>query len=223
LWGNETFDVDRERAAGESTMTDVRVGIFSPDRLRHAGITAMLENAEGLSTRPFQVNQRHDVIVVVANDITKDRIKPVTLAWRLFDTPSVVIADERIEFDADAAADAGVVSAMHLRDATTERVADAVRRAADIGVGSAARPDGLISQVLRIQRYPVDHDAKPDLSQSEIVVLRQFAAGSSTLEVARDMQLSERTVKYLLWRLMQRFDLHNRAHAVAFAIRAGVI
>jgi DNA-binding NarL/FixJ family response regulator len=203
-------------------MMDLRVAIFAPDLLRRAGIIATLENSDGLSIRPFQVNQEHDVIVVVTNEITSDRLKPVSLARRLFDSPSIAIADEGVDFDVDAAVGAGVVSAMHVREATTERVTKAIRQAAGIGAGSAARSDGLISQILRMQRFPAGHDAKPDLSQSEMILLRQLAAGCSTVEVARNMQVSERTVKYLLWRLMQRFDLRNRAHAVAFAIRAGV-
>jgi DNA-binding NarL/FixJ family response regulator len=205
-------------------MTDLlRVAIFAPDRLRHAGMLAVLDGSDGLSIRPFQVNQDHDVIVLVADAITRDKLKPVRLARRLFHSPSVVITDERVDFDLEAAVEAGVVSAMHVGEATTERVTDAVRQAAGIAAGSPARPERLISQVNRIRRFPVDHDAKPDLSPSEVALLRQFAAGCSTLEVARTLQVSERTVKYLLWRIMQRFDLRNRAHAVAFAIRAGVI
>ena len=213
--GAEMTDTSHERL--------LRVAILAPDQVRRAGITAMLARRQGLSVRPFQANQAHDVVVVVTNEITSATMKAVTQAKRLFDSPSIIIADERIDIDLKAALEAGVVAAMHLGEATAENVADAIGRAIVIGARSPAGPKALVGQVQKIQRFPVDHHAKPDLSHRETTVLRLYADGCSTQEVAHTLQLSERTVKYLLGRIMQRFDLRNRAHAVAFAIRAGLI
>ncbi|WP_256069858.1 MULTISPECIES: LuxR C-terminal-related transcriptional regulator [unclassified Streptomyces] len=41
--------------------------------------------------------------------------------------------------------------------------------------------------------------------------------------MAIKLSYSERTVKYILYGLMKRFSLRNRAHAVSYAIRAGII
>jgi DNA-binding NarL/FixJ family response regulator len=200
----------------------LRVAILAADHVRHAGITTMLESQEGLAVRPFRVNRGQDVIVIVANEITRARLTAVALARRTFESPSIVIADERIDIDFEAAIEAGVVSALHVGEATAERVVEAIGQAV-VGARSPALSKALVGQVQKIRRFPVEHRAKPDLSYREITLLRQFADGCSTNEVARNMQLSERMVKYLLSRIMQRFDLRNRAHAVAFAIRAGVI
>jgi DNA-binding NarL/FixJ family response regulator len=54
-------------------------------------------------------------------------------------------------------------------------------------------------------------------------VLRHLAEGSNTADITKKMHISERTVKYILWNIMQRVGLRNRVHAVAFAIRAGHI
>ncbi len=47
--------------------------------------------------------------------------------------------------------------------------------------------------------------------------------GLENAEIAQRMQYSERTVKSILYALMERLQLRNRSHAVAFAMRAGVL
>jgi DNA-binding NarL/FixJ family response regulator len=201
----------------------LRVAVFAPDPLRHDGIVALLADADGLSVQPFQVDREQDVIVIVTNEITRDTIKAVLLARRIFDSPSVVVADERIDIDLEAAVEAGVVSAMHIAEATTRRLADAIEQAAGTGPGPTAESADLAGQVRQIRRLSVEQQGKPHFSEREIVLLRHLADGCDTNEVAKNMHLSERTVKYLLWGVMRRFHLRNRAHAVAFAIQADVI
>jgi len=50
-----------------------------------------------------------------------------------------------------------------------------------------------------------------------------LAEGDSTEEIAVKLEYSERTVKNVLQLLMRQHRLNNRAHAVAFAWRTGVI
>ena len=61
------------------------------------------------------------------------------------------------------------------------------------------------------------------LTQRELTVLRLIAEGYSTSEVATRMAYSERTIKNSIHDLVSRFHLRNRTHAVAFAVRQGLI
>jgi DNA-binding NarL/FixJ family response regulator len=61
------------------------------------------------------------------------------------------------------------------------------------------------------------------LAPREVEVLRLMADGSDTAEIAEALCYSERTVKNILHALMSRLNLKNRAHAVAYAMRAGII
>jgi DNA-binding NarL/FixJ family response regulator len=61
------------------------------------------------------------------------------------------------------------------------------------------------------------------ISARETDVLRLIAQGLSTREVAKKLCYSERTVKSLLHDVTVRFELRNRSHAVAFAVREGLI
>ncbi len=61
------------------------------------------------------------------------------------------------------------------------------------------------------------------LSARETDILRLIAEGLDTSEVARELAYSESTVKHALQELTTRLKLRNRCHAVAFALRAGLI
>ena len=61
------------------------------------------------------------------------------------------------------------------------------------------------------------------LSEREIEVLRLVAEGLDTGEIARRLSFSERTIKSVLHDVTTRLQLRNRAHAVAYAVREGLI
>ena len=61
------------------------------------------------------------------------------------------------------------------------------------------------------------------LTKREITVLKHIAEGLATDEIARRMAYSERTVKNILHDVTTRLQLRNRTHAVAFAVREGLI
>ncbi len=61
------------------------------------------------------------------------------------------------------------------------------------------------------------------LDGREAAVLRLLADGSSTRDIAHRLSYSERTVKAVIQDITQRFGLRNRSHAVAFALRNGLI
>nr|WP_269327708.1 helix-turn-helix transcriptional regulator [Kineosporia mesophila] len=61
------------------------------------------------------------------------------------------------------------------------------------------------------------------LERREVEVLALIADGLDTAEIAERMQYSERTVKNILSGVMARLGLRNRSHAVAYALRAGLL
>jgi DNA-binding CsgD family transcriptional regulator len=61
------------------------------------------------------------------------------------------------------------------------------------------------------------------LTDRERDVLRMLGDGSDTREIARAMCYSERTVKTVIQDITRRFGLRNRSHAVAYAVRQGLI
>jgi DNA-binding NarL/FixJ family response regulator len=50
-----------------------------------------------------------------------------------------------------------------------------------------------------------------------------LAEGMDTVEIAQRLNYSERTVKNIIHGLLSRMKLRNRSHAVAYALRNGVM
>ena len=83
----------------------------------------------------------------------------------------------------------------------------------------------LLSQVERLQRDVLGPRGltTSGLAPREVDVLRLMAEGWDTAEIAEKLSYSERTVKNVVYAVMSRLGLRNRPHAVAYALRAGVI
>ena len=111
-------------------------------------------------------------------------------------------------------------------EADADRVVEAVLTAAK-GDGSVP-PDllgRLLDQMSRLQRQVL---APRGLSLSgftdrEVDVLRLLGEGWDTAEIAGKLAYSERTVKNVIHDITARHQLRNRSHAVAYAVRQGLI
>ncbi|WP_390624121.1 response regulator transcription factor [Fodinicola feengrottensis] len=61
------------------------------------------------------------------------------------------------------------------------------------------------------------------LAEREVQVLRLVADGFDTEEIAQKLSYSQRTVKNVLHDVTSRLHLRNRSHAVAYALKHGLI
>jgi DNA-binding NarL/FixJ family response regulator len=61
------------------------------------------------------------------------------------------------------------------------------------------------------------------LTVRELDVLRLAADGHEITEIARRLHRSERAVKRVTHSMFKRLGLRNRTHAVAYALRSGLI
>ncbi|MGI8751354.1 MAG: helix-turn-helix domain-containing protein [Acidimicrobiales bacterium] len=61
------------------------------------------------------------------------------------------------------------------------------------------------------------------LSDREVDILRLLADGWDTAAIAVKLSYSERTVKQAIHDITTRLQLRNRTHAVAYAVRQGLI
>ena len=68
-----------------------------------------------------------------------------------------------------------------------------------------------------------EHHADDALTEREIEVLRQVAAGNSNKRVADLLGISEETVKAHLRNILSKLDANDRTHAVTIALKRGII
>ena len=97
-----------------------------------------------------------------------------------------------------------------------------------ISAGEPALSPDLAAKILdefaRMAREPAEKPAGPEeeLTEREREVLRLVAEGATNREIASKLFISANTVSFHMKNILGKLHLKNRAHAAAFAIRAGL-
>jgi DNA-binding NarL/FixJ family response regulator len=207
-------------------MNRVPVSIIANDPICHAGLTTQLRPRPEVRILDDAERDQAEVGLVVA-DAVDDYALQALRSLRCSGVPWLVAVCGRID-EADLAAimDVGVAGIIRRSDATPDRLI-AVITAAVKGEGSVP-PDllgRLLSQIGQLQRQilaPMGMGLS-GMSDREIEVVRLVADGLDTVEIASKLSYSERTIKNILHDITSRLHLRNRAHAVAYALRNGLI
>jgi DNA-binding NarL/FixJ family response regulator len=141
-------------------------------------------------------------------------------------TRIVLVAGELEDAEVLTAVEAGVCAVARRADSTPDMLVRLVTAAA---AGEGALPPDLLGRLLtrvsRLQRHVLEPRGLQlaGITNREGEVLRLVASGLSTKEIADKLCYSQRTVKSILHDVTNRFQLRNRAHAVAYALREGLI
>jgi DNA-binding NarL/FixJ family response regulator len=200
----------------------IAVHVRASDPILQAGVSAALRD------RPQVVlAAREDAVVVVVVVDTVDGEALRTIAQLHEASRRVVLVVAQLD-DAQllAAVETGVQSILRRGEASGEAIAAAVRAAA--AGGGSIPPDllgRLLTQVGRIHRQVLLPRglSYSGLTEREVEVLRMVADGMDTEEIAERLSYSERTIKNVLHDVTTRLQLRNRSHAVAYALREGLI
>lgn len=134
---------------------------------------------------------------------------------RLDPAPAVLILTT---FDRDAellgAITAGAAGYL-LKDVPPEQIVDGIVRAA---AGQAVLAPELATRVLQGMRAPL-----PRLTDREVEVLRLLATGATNREIARELFVTEATVKSHLVHVFTKLGVDSRSRAVHLAQQRGLI
>ncbi|MFJ4126261.1 DNA-binding response regulator [Streptomyces sp. FT05W] len=122
----------------------------------------------------------------------------------------------------------GARTILRTADAHPEQLVAAVHSAHH---GDGRVPYGVLVRLLGTAQRPVApapgipraQQAVAPLTPRQTVVLTLVAEGHGNAVIARALSCSEHTVKNVIYELMARLQVRNRAHAVARAVRAGLI
>jgi DNA-binding NarL/FixJ family response regulator len=168
-----------------------------------------------------------DVVAVVVVDDMDERAAGDVRSLRRRGVEHVVVVAARLD-DAGllAAAEAGACGVLRRGQATPSSLVACIRSAAaDEGSLPPDLLGRLLGQVGRLQRQVLTPRGLTfsGLTDREVRVLRLLADGLDTAEVGRQLFLSERTVKNVVHDVTSRLNLRNRTHAVAYALRQGLI
>jgi DNA-binding NarL/FixJ family response regulator len=204
----------------------VRVALQASDPLSQAGIASYLQSRPELTLLRSSERAEAKVLVVSCDRLTSDVVAMLRRSAAEIGSPVVLITNEITESELLTAVECRVVAILPRVAVTAERLVHSVLTAAK---GGGVMPPNLVGELLKhIERLQRDVLTPNGLNASgltprEIDVLRLMADGLDTNEIAGELCYSERTVKNVIYGVTHRLKLRNRSHAVAYALRAGMI
>jgi DNA-binding NarL/FixJ family response regulator len=219
-------------------MTDpIRVLLVDDEELVRFGLRTVLESSGGFevvgeagdgAAGVTSARELHpDVVLIDIRMPVMDGLTATREILALPDPPQVAVlttfhVDEYV-YAALAAGAAGFL----LKDTPPREIAAAVRAVAD---GTATLSPAVTTTL--IDSY-VERKAAPRraaalekvaaLSERELEVLRLLGTGESNADLARQLFVSEATVKTYVSRLLTKLDLANRTQAAILAHEAGLL
>jgi DNA-binding NarL/FixJ family response regulator len=203
-----------------------RVRVRATDPVSEAGVASQLRVQHDLEVLSSDSPVRPDVVVLVADRVDEPTATTIR-GTRDAGGPRIVLIVGSVDgVGVLAAVEAGVAAIVRRSEATPDRLSTAIRAAA---TGDGHLPPDLLGRLLQQVGDAQRKLTAPagltfgGLTQRELTVLRLIAEGYSTSEIATRMAYSERTIKNSIHDLVSRFHLRNRTHAVAFAVRQGLI
>ena len=204
--------------------TAVATYVHARDPISQAGVVAQLRmqpEIKIVETAP------QSAVAVMITDLVDEATTRELRSLRKDGHPRLMLVATTIDDAAlVAAAEAGVAGLLRRSDASADTM---VRTIVKVASGDGEVPADLLGRLLeqvgRLQRQVLAPRGLTftGLTPRETEVLRLVADGLDTSEIASRMCYSERTVKNVLHDLTTRLQLKNRTHAVAYAVREGLI
>jgi DNA-binding NarL/FixJ family response regulator len=204
----------------------ISVYVYAHDPISQAGLASQLRARPEISIVENDIDSAA-VAVVVVDEVDEETSRVVKAIQRNNGIPRVVLVVTRLD-DAGmlAGVEAGACGLLRRSEAQPERLVEAILSAA---TGDGSVPADLLGRLLehvgRLQRQVLSPRGltMSGLSEREIEVLRLVADGMDTAEIAGSLAYSERTIKNIIHDVTARLNLRNRSHAVAYAVRQGLI
>ncbi|EDP58120.1 LuxR C-terminal-related transcriptional regulator [Vibrio sp. AND4] len=141
-------------------------------------------------------------------------IKNLPLIWKNFETvvfnvPKRLTTDELLTF--------GQLKGIFYEESSVEQISEGLQAIIN---GQNWLPRNIISQLLHYYRNVISTHTAPatvDLTIRELQVLRCLQAGTSNIQMAEDLYVSESTIKSHLSQIFKKISVKNRVQAIAWA------
>ena len=211
-------------------MRRLRVLIVEDNELVRGGLELLLGREPDIEVLGFAVDGEHatemveehkpDVVVV---DYSLPGMSGVEFCWWLGyrhpDIPLLMltnyVADDVVRHAVEAGARGYVV-----KDVDAKTLAESIRK---VAAGEAVLDPRVAGRVMDLASRRRRGNGERPLTIREIEALRLVARGAKNVEIARDLGVTENTVKTLLRRAMDKIGCHSRTEAVALATRLGLL
>lgn len=204
----------------------IPVFVYGADPVSQAGVIGQLRQQPEVWVVEEGDVDSADVAVLVADEVDHDLVT-VSRAIQRNGCPKVVLVVTKLDGTAVLAGiEAGACGFLRRSEATSDQLVETIIAAV---AGDGSVPPDLLGRLLDQLRNLNSTVLAPrgltlaGLAEREIEVLRLVSEGFDTGEIAGHLCYSERTVKNVLHDVTTRLQLRNRSHAVAYAMRLGLI
>jgi DNA-binding NarL/FixJ family response regulator len=200
--------------------------VYADDPILEAGMVSQLRGRPEIDIVEATELSRAQVGVAAADALDDETLRILRALKRAGIAHTLLIMRAIDDAAVVSAAEVGVSGLLRRSEATPEALVRTIQKvAAGDGVIPSDLLGHLLGQVGRLQRQVLSPRGLTfsGLSDREIDVLRLIAEGHDTNEIARQLCYSQRTVKNVLHDVTTRLQLRNRSHAVAYAVREGLI
>jgi two-component system NarL family response regulator len=215
-------------------MPDIRVLVVDDQELFRRGLTMLLgvepdmevvgEAADGAAAAAMAATAVPDVVLMDVRMPQQTGIEACTAVKDAAPNARIIMLtvsdDEADLYDAVKSGASGYL----LKDSSIEEVAQAIRVVADgqslISPSMAIKLLDEFKQMARTDRQAVP---TPRLTERELEVLRLVAQGLNNREIAKQLFISENTVKNHVRNILEKLQLHSRMEAVMYAVREKIL
>lgn len=208
-------------------MERITVVLRAQDPISQAGVASQLRaRPEVTVVERDEGEQTPQVVVMVVDAVDDEVLRVLRNIQRTSTCRTVLVTTDIDEQKLVSAAECGVAGVVRRSESTPDHLVQVI--------GTVARGEGhlpsdllgrLLEEVGRLQGQVLGPRGLhfTGLAAREVDVLRLVAEGYDTADIATKLAYSERTIKNVLHSVMTRLQLRNRSHAVAYAMRQGLI
>ncbi|CAM5737504.1 helix-turn-helix transcriptional regulator [Streptomyces hirsutus] len=204
----------------------VTVAVYAADPILRVGVVQQLRQRPEVDLLADAEAEGAQVSLVVVDHV-EDDVAALLHRLRLNSATRVGLVVGTLGTGAlQRVIECGVPAVLRRAEADQDRLVHLVLATAN---GEGVLPGDLLGKLLShvgsLQRSALDPQglSLSTLTTREADMLRLVSEGLDTAEIARKTAYSERTVKNVLHEIITRLQLRNRAHAVGYALRNGLI
>ncbi|MFW6720222.1 response regulator transcription factor [Streptomyces sp. MAR4 CNY-716] len=204
----------------------VTVTVYAADPVLRVGVVHQLRQRPEVDLIDDTDASRAEVSLVVVDTVDDDVVALLNRLRRANTTRTGLVIGALGAGALQRVIECGVAAVLRRSEADQGRLLHLVLAIAN---GEGVLPGDLLGKLLThvgsLQRSEADPGglSLATLTTREADMLRLVSEGLDTAEIARKTSYSERTVKNVLHEITTRLQLRNRAHAVGYALRNGLI
>jgi DNA-binding NarL/FixJ family response regulator len=205
----------------------VAVVVMADDPLSGQGAVAYLRGRVEVEILGADRLPEAEVVLLLLGTIGQDTVQLIERAAATCPRAGFVLVGDAVrEQHLVRAIRYAPLSVILRREADFDRIVQTVVDIREERLEMPANVLGLLERRLRRITYEVlePHGlTAAGFEKRELDILRLLAEGLATPEIAERLNYSERTVKSIIHKLLIRCNFRNRTHAVAHAVRSGIL